>query len=836
MKRLFAIRHLVVLAVAAATTLMVSCFKDDIIELPSGKPSLPTTSEYIAFQADAQWADEDVISRNAATRNRVGKHDLISEDGELSLPMGVYVEEGICGTTDNGKTRGAVLSAIGDSFTVWASLTNGENTELFFPAEGELFENDGTSYKSDPAYFWPGAGTFSFTAVANAPDTGFTPNLNTAGTALESFTYTVPADATAQNDIVLATLKDVDGGANATQALNFKHIMSAVQFKVGETMAAGVIKSIKLNNIKTTGTYNVIPVAVDENTTIPAGTWTADTSNKGSYSVSFSETDANGNYEPNGKTDAIINQTSNTLLLMPQVLDADAEVVIEFIYDNAPTVVKELRANIAMKENTTERNEWKAATTTYYELSVDENYNLTITPKGDILDAHYVMTDITVNVDTETDQAWTLTVEATNISGDDDNVSIEYKDKLNTLIKNDGYWINNIVEGTTTTSARGGQTVTGTTKGAHTITVFIPENITAEERKITLTLSLDSDPDNAKKTEYLYQMCPYWDTDKGFGWEKVENNDVGEYGFTWTLVECYIFTYKCEGIGILRYDIDSAKKLVTDLMDTYGLPTEDANGNDTTAPGYGGFITIDTFTHYEYESVLGYGWWQSKGTRIAVIIDYTKLNFDNMMSDKDGLANTKGFFAASSLLQFQDALHNMQKVNESGNAFRHLSDSENSSGKFFFNNYTRWDGSNAMFQNNGGNTNDASGILQYVIRRNAFNLVTRTTADGENKYTSLDMNANNIKWYLPAVRQFDDAILNWATGDTTFKPSNFWSSTAAANNEAYAGGTTVSEPRTNKHQVVVQRIVTPIPQAATVTVDNSSIAGEENGDTNNWIE
>ena len=285
----------------------------------------------------------------------------------------------------------------------------------------------------------------------------------------------------------------------------------------------------------------------------------------------------------------------------------------------------------------------------------------------------------------------------------------------------------------------------------------------------------------------------------------------------------------------MRYSIDSANKLVTDLMDAYGLPTTDADGNDTTAPGYGGFITIDTFTHYEYTTFIT-SWWQEKGKRIAVIIDYTKLNFDNMMSDKDGLANTKGFFTASTLLQFQDALHNMQKVNESGNAFRHLSDQENSSGKFFFDKYTRWDGSNAMFQNNGGSTNDASGILQYVIRRNAFNLVTRTTADGENKYTSLDMNANNIKWYLPAVRQFDDAILNWATGNTTFTPSNFWSSTAAANNQAYAGGTTDPESRENLHQVVVQRIVKPIPQPTTISeIDTEEMKGGENGEAQ-WVE
>ena len=822
MKRLFAIRHLVVLAVAAATTLMVSCFKDDIIELPSGKPFQPTASEYITFQVDAQWADEDVISRNAATRNRVGKHDLISEDGELSLPMGVYVEEGICGTTDNGKTRGAVLDAIGNSFTVWASLTNGGTTELFFPGAGQVFtNNDNTTYKSDPAYFWPGAGTFSFTAVANAPENGFVPNLNTAGTALESFTYTVPTDATAQNDIVLATLKDVNGDANATQAHNFDHILSAVQFKVGETMAAGVIKSIKLNNIKTTGTYNVI-----------AGTWTADTSKKGSYSVSFSATDGNGNYEPNDKANGtIINDDECTFMMLPQVLDADAEVVVEFIYDNAQNAVKELRANIAMKENTTARNEWKAATTTYYELSVDENYNLTITPKGDILDAHYVMTDVTVNIDTETDQAWTLTVEATNISGD--NVSIEYKDNLKYFITQEGYWIDKIIDGTTTTSARGDQTVTGTTKGAHTITVFIPENITAEERKITLTLKLDN-VENAVKTEYLYQMCPYWDTDKGFGWEKVENEETGEYGFNWNRVVCYIYKYNF--LTTSSGDYKNFNTVVDNLINTYNASA---------------YVTKK---YYPVPNALGiFGDTEHRG---AVIIDYTKVPASQIAEFYDlnnGLINTQGFFNVSNVFAFETALKSTMKtesdklndpafrmpdVNDSKEIGKTLQDYAGKSwgiDQWTDSPYEDKNGNKYDKTFNAGTTmDDMSGIINYIIKRNSFN-VNRTTTSGLETFAVV-MDPQKILWYLPAVNQYKDPVLSFATGNTTFTPANFWSSTACDddNTRAYLGSGD-KELRTVKKQVVVQRIVTPIPQAATVTVDNSSIAGGDNGSTNNWL-
>lgn len=412
-------------AVVAATT-MVSCFKDEVILTPA----ITQESDVIGFVANVH--DDDATR---ACRNRIGKHDLKSADGEFVLPMGVYVEDGIYGTAD-ADTRGAKISSL-SRFKVWGDLTQGDGTKVnYIPGVdfgldlGDANDKADDNYDSDTIYPWPGEGTLNFVALGNAPASGLTANMN--GTAVESFTYTVPADATAQTDVVVATLNDVLGSANSTQALDFKHIMSAVNFTVGEKVANGVIKSITINNIKTTGSYNVA-----------TGTWTPNTDSKDSYSVAFSST-VNGNYEPNDKANGtIINDGECTFMMMPQVLDADAEVVVEFIYDNAPSAVKQLRANIAIDpENPSQRREWAMGKTTYYSISVDENYNLTITPKGDVLDAHYVMTDVTVNIDTETDQNWTLTVEATNI--DSDEVSIEYKNNLNKLIKEEGYWIDKI--------------------------------------------------------------------------------------------------------------------------------------------------------------------------------------------------------------------------------------------------------------------------------------------------------------------------------------------------------------------------------------------------------
>jgi hypothetical protein len=59
-------------------------------------------------------------------------------------------------------------------------------------------------------------------------------------------------------------------------------------------------------------------------------------------------------------------------------------------------------------------------------------------------------------------------------------------------------------------------------------------------------------------------------------------------------------------------------------------------------------------------------------------------------------------------------------------------------------------------------------------------------------------------------------------------------STATTNNQAYTGAKEAID-RSAKRKVIVQRAVTEVPQAASVSVDNSSIAGGENGNTNNWL-
>ena len=810
------INHLAVLVAVFSTVMMVSCFKDEVV----CKPGVQIESQTICFDAEAQWMDEGNATRGGAMRNRVGMLTVSSADGSHSLPVGIYEQEGIH-TAECAETRGSKLDGGSSitSFMAWASMTGVSETSLLFPAQGvEFSKNANNIFESDPQYFWPGAGTIDFVAIANAPASGITPNLNSTGTAVESFTYTVPTAAEDQKDIVVATALDVDGGLNASVPLTFKHVMTAVNFRVGSQMANGKIKSITLNNIYSKAAYNL------EN-----GTWgTPVGDSKKSFTVNFSETTSDGMYEPNGKegTDIDINGGEYTFMMLPQVLPDDAELVVEFVYDNNSNVVTTLRANIAKKIVEGEVNagnyEWKKNKTVYYTISVDENFNLTITPMGDILDAHYVMTDITVNVDTPNDQAWTLEVSATNIEGDD--VSVEFKDNLNKLIREDGYWVNNIIEGNTKTSARGSKTLQGTKKGAYTITVFIPENVTAQERQITLKLYLNNEPDKTK-FEYLYQKYPYWDNAKGFGWERVENSEVGEYGFTFDRVVCYIFNHSF-GTS-LSSEYDYFNDSVDELIALYN------------ASNY-------VFKRYYEQGTLSY--------RGAVIIDYGKFpqsDVYHFFDTDNGFSNTQGFFDFADALAFETALKSVVKrTNNSEYAFRIALDGTEYEGAAVDVNkklkeWGTWSKPDTPYLDSQGvnhtvtwkaseTMDDMSGILNYIIKRNAFDLKKVTSSDYV--YYTIDMNKNNIKWYLPAVNQYKEPVLSFATGNSTFISSQYWSSTAKESDvtKAYLGSGDI-ELKSVRKKVVVQRIPETGEIPTAVTIDNTSMQGGDNGEAQ-WVD
>ena len=245
--------HLGLYALFTSAVLMVSCAEDELIE----NNHHLTSSETINFDAIVEWPKDYMDSRSATSSlKRVESPVLRSEEGSEILPMGVYVQDGIYPiTTANPESRGAVITK-GDlnSFNVWATLNKAQSVgggSIEYIAGQEFTNTDGVFSSNGTKYYWPGEGpTIDFLAVGNAND-AFVPTMTGAS---GTFTYTVPTAATAQNDIVVAKAASIPGNNNASVSLDFQHIMSAVNVKVGSEMTAGTINSITFKNIKSKAT------------------------------------------------------------------------------------------------------------------------------------------------------------------------------------------------------------------------------------------------------------------------------------------------------------------------------------------------------------------------------------------------------------------------------------------------------------------------------------------------------------------------------------------------------------------------------------------------------
>lgn len=776
--------RLFALAIALVAT---SCVKDVVVD----SNFHGTPSEKICFGAELKDTGED--TRGGVVSNRVGKHDLKSADGEFVLPMGVYVEDGI-GCADAAETRGAVLvggSSI-ESFTVWASLTgtNGQ-TSLFFPEEGEEFTKDNNNiFVSDPEYFWPGDGDLTFVAVANAPASGFTPNLNSARTALESFTYTVPADATAQNDIVLAKAT-YGGNLDASAPLKFEHIMSAVNVKIG-SVVPGEIRSITFKNVYNKGNY-----LVDQ------GVWVVDKNFVGDFTVKME----NGKFVSTGNdaSGTLVNTEDATFMMIPQNPGENAEMVIEF-YDSktghtyadgdSDTEHNALRGSIS-------GDNWDKAKTTNYMLSIDESFTLTIEPVGKKLDAHYVIGY--ANVTVEGIDNWTIT--ATTTDGSD--VTIQPEEEVNPLAKQ-GFWTDKVVDANgniTNESARGDSSWSGSGNVTNKLFyIFIPENITGSDREISLTLC-GTGASTATSTKVILQKYPNW-TAGGFGWEVVDDAEKGKYGFKWT--RKVIFEHKYgwtrwftgNGTGTW-YKRNTAAEYATSLINQYNA---------------GSYASYGYFAHNN----LG-------GERMYIYIDYTKLNnLSTSNSPGDGYNNTIALFnqgGGAASQAFETAILTAEKTKEDEGyaddplAFRNLTSVTDKD-------------TDVTYTADNGSLNDLSGILTYVLKKNRYNM--QTTFDGYTTTLHPIISENDIKWYLPAYEQFE-----YFTPDPNIEnddKANYWSSTAVNGaTQAHIGDGTPKDRGLEYRVIAVRKNEKNISPTTIDVINAEEMMGGENGEAQ-WVE
>ena len=724
--------YLYIVSFAAFAFLMMSCVDDEIIEIPT----ILSPSQTIAFDADIEWTEPD--QTRSASPNRVSNFSLLTDTGEEVLPCGVYVQDGI---QYNGEekplTRGAVINRIGDSFDVWATYTKDNVSSEFF-SNLEFSKGSGDVFNSLNTYYWPGSGTLDFVAVSNTPASNFAHQMSSDGSKLESFIYTVPADATQQNDIIVAIAKGIAGDNNTSVPLSFKHIMSAVNVKIG-SVVKGEIQSITFKNVYNKGKYLV-----------EQDVWVVDKTSVGDFTVTMQD----GKFVSSG-TDAEgtpVNTKEGTFMFIPQNPGDNAEMVIEFLDSNTGHLYSDdatknpykpaLRGSIA-------DDNWDKNKTVNYMLSIDESFTLTIEPVGKKLDAHYVIGYANVTVDGIDN--WTIEV-SSDISSDE-QITIQPEEEVNPLAKQ-GFWTDKVVGANgnvTTESTRGSGSWSGTGNVTNKLFyIFIPENVSDKDRQISLTLRGTGDASTVSTTKVLLQKYPNW-TDGGFGWEVVDDDESGKYGFKWTRKVAYIYPY-----GQAKIFDSKVEDYCKNWVSTYGA---DANG----------FASVVVYSH---------DW---KSDRAYILLDYSKLNnITGADSGTDGFSNTLALYrqaGTTATSQFETILKTTLKTEsgkETENMFRLPNDDEVSSGKV---------------PAESGTANYLSAVMEIIQKKNRYYVQKKSQTDSNGNpivtYVPYFFE-NDLKWYLPAYGQFQYFVPNPnIAGDAA---ANYWSSTTAGTTTAWTGG------------------------------------------------
>lgn len=473
-------------------TLLFSCNNEDFLE--NGNPEKACDNICFGISSDKSiqtrgYADSDNEGYTA------GRFVLRSDNSADTLCVRAIVSDGInvSGFEDEQTlTRGVPVTK--DNFEKFHVLAywskNGTLVDQFYMDEDAA--NNGSVWSTDQIYYWPGA-DHSFQFYAWAPTDA--DKLTTPSTPQsKELSYTVPANAAEQKDIVVATTTEIRGDNNNAVPLTFKHICTAVRFAVGSQMQPGQIKSVALKGVKNAGTYDMA----------------ADNWSLGDATVNFSQTlnkETTGT-EANGDA---ITTSEGTFMMLPQTLPAGATVEVVFV--NANNEDRTLTASIG-------NTEWKMGTTVTYKLSITPEYELEFVSQPEMQDAHYVIYPITIKSgDKLPAGGWTLT------SNDAANVTFVEKDKF---VNNDvqalvdaGYWLDGY---------NGTSTLTSTTTGEVQVYVFLKENATEADRNITLSLKPAAQGNYEAKEFSFTQYCPAWNN--GIGVERIQDGDY-PWGFSW---------------------------------------------------------------------------------------------------------------------------------------------------------------------------------------------------------------------------------------------------------------------------------------------------------------
>lgn len=476
------------IAALLSCLLLFSCNSDDMLD-EIGANGAGKYRDNICFGITSDESVQTKGNKPADNGYTSDSFVLRSENSDDTLCVNAIVTDGIelsDSVKQHAMTRGAAVTQddFYDKFHVLAYWKkDGTSTGQFY-MNTDVTDKGNNLWSSDRTYIWPGkAHTLTFYAWAPA-DAGITSPSSPESTTLE---YTVPTTVTDQKDVVVATTEEIAGNANTTQPLAFRHICTAVKFKVGDQMQAGTIKKITISGVHNSGAYDMA----------------SDSWQLGSNTTAFSieqDIEMTGN-----ESGSMITDGENTFMMLPQELPAGAKVEIIF-HDSQAGTDRTFSASIGGMT-------WPQGKTVTYTLSITPEYELEFISEPELQDAHYIIYPIHIKAG-DVPGGWTIT------SSDPNNVTL--RTDL-TILTRRGFWIE---------EDKGTASIRSTAQGDDiTIYAFLTENAGEENRKITLEMRPTNLPDAAPQTFTIEQLCPSWNGN--LGCERIEEYDEGFTGYPW---------------------------------------------------------------------------------------------------------------------------------------------------------------------------------------------------------------------------------------------------------------------------------------------------------------
>lgn len=400
------------------------------------------------------------------------------------------------------------------------------------------------------------------------------------------------------------------------------------------------------------------------------------------------------------------------------------------------------------------RNGSRAPLHIKYKIGVRPDYTLEFESKAPVQDAHYVLCRTTVRAEgIPKGRAWTLTASAS----DGADVSVQLEKDLNPYVRN-GFWLDREMDGdrVTDVSVRGGRSLKSTDTGSVEVCLFLPENVSDNDRTVTLSLAVEGAPVSETVMTTVVQKCPAW-TSVGFGWEQMDDGHLAPFGFQWDYKVAYIYPYTIRVTG--SYSERNIRNRIQGIIDQYRA----ANYTD---------LVI-----YNHSLVA---------KRFYVQIDYSKLSdlAGNGISVTDGYKNTMelralgGTVATCAFEQALNSTYKFENGKEEELAFR-LPDA----------------GDPAAVPRPSGTKDMESAMLSEVLKRNRYHL--RIIKENDILTRSPYLRDEDVVWSVPAYGQFSympDAIIS------PLDPGATWSSTTAAGLNACLGNGT-EDLRQNNHSV-----------------------------------